>query len=135
MREEIILWIKDSDYDLSCANDMLKAKKYNYAVFFSRQATEKILKAAYLLILKKPFPKEHNLNSIIRVAVKKIPDNIQDDINFLNPHYTITRYADAAIGTPSELYDIKTAKEAIKRAEEVRKWVKKITASKNSSSR
>lgn len=125
MREEIKLWVDDSDYDISCANDMLKAKKYNYAVFFSRQATEKILKAAYIFVLKKPFPKEHNLNNIIRAAIKKIPNKIQDNINFLNPHYTITRYVDAAIGTPSELYDIKVAKDAVKKAEEVREWLKK----------
>lgn len=58
MRREAELWIKDSDYDLGTAEDLLEKKRYNYAVFLARQS--------------------------------------------VNPHYTITQYVDAPLGTPSD---------------------------------
>lgn len=44
---------------------------------------------------------------------------------YLNPHYTITRYVDAFLGVPSDVYDESSAKEALEKAKEIRKWIKK----------
>ncbi|MBU7025743.1 MAG: HEPN domain-containing protein [Theionarchaea archaeon] len=57
MRKEAELWIKDSDYDLATATDLLEKKRYNYAVFLARQSVEKLLKAAHLVVLQKEIPR------------------------------------------------------------------------------
>lgn len=125
MRKEAELWVEDAEYDIGCAKDMLSKKRYNYAVFLSRQSVEKMLKASYLYIIKKPFPKEHNLITIAKTIFKTVENKIMDDIIFLNPHYTITRYVDSALDIPSRLYNKGFAEECIKKAEEVNRWIKK----------
>lgn len=129
MRKEIIMWVEDADYDLECAMDMLEKKRYNYAVFLSRQSVEKILKASNMVILKKPIPKEHNLIELAK-CFKKLPSKIMDNIIFLNPHYTVARYVNASLDLPSKLYDERFASESVKRGKEVIKWVKKAVKTK-----
>jgi HEPN domain-containing protein len=125
MRKEAELWKKDSDYDLATAQDLYEKKRYNYAVFLARQSVEKLLKACYLILLQEQIPREHNLAELARSCFEEIPIDIMEDIIFLNPHYTVTRYVDASLGTPSDIYDESTAKEAIENAEKVRKWIEK----------
>lgn len=55
MRPEIEIWIEDANYDLETAKDLFEKKRYSYAIFLSRQSVEKILKANYFFVLKKPF--------------------------------------------------------------------------------
>ena len=125
MRKEAELWIKDSDYDLATAIDLLEKKRYNYAVFLARQSVEKLLKAAHLVVLQKEIPREHNLVGLGKSCFKDVPIDIMEDLVYLNPHYTITRYVDASLGTPSDIYDETSAKEAIEKARKVREWIKK----------
>lgn len=131
MRPEIEIWIEDANYDLETAKDLFEKKRYSYAVFLSRQSVEKILKANYLFVLKKPFPKEHNLLIIAENSMKEIPKEIKDCIVFLNPHYTITRYPDVSLGIPSKLYDEDFGKISIEKAEKVIKYIKKSMEGKN----
>ncbi|KYK27970.1 MAG: HEPN domain-containing protein [Theionarchaea archaeon] len=56
---------------------------------------------------------------------KEVPIDIMEDLVYLNPHYTITRYVDASLGTPSDIYDETSAKEAIEKARKVREWIEK----------
>ena len=129
MRKEAEMWMEDAEYDLGCAKDLLEKERYNYAVFFSRQAVEKILKSAYLAVLGKSFPKEHNLIVLAKEIFQEIDDNIMGNITFLNPHYTVTRYVNASLDIPSKLYDRRFAEQSTQKAEEVLKWVKtKITS-------
>lgn len=125
MRKEAELWKEDSDYDLATAQDLYEKKRYNYAVFLARQSVEKLLKACYLILLEEQIPREHNLAELARSCFEEVPIDIMEDIIFLNPHYTVTRYVDASLGTPSDIYDESTAKEAIENAEKVRKWIEK----------
>lgn len=90
----------------------------------ARQSVEK-LKACYLIVLQEQIPREHNLAELARSCFEEVPIDIMEDIIFLNPHYTVTRYVDASLGTPFDIYDESTAKEAIENAEKVRKWIEK----------
>jgi len=72
MRKEVELWIRDSDYDLATAEDLLEKKRYNY-VFLARQSVEKLLKAAHLFTLQKEMPREHNLVELGRSCSNDIP--------------------------------------------------------------
>ncbi len=123
MREEAKLWLDDAKYDLDSAQDIFKSARYNYAVWLARQSSEKALKAAYLVVLKKPIPKSHNLMEIARELGWNIPPAISEHLQFLNPHYTVTRYVDAAVGKPSDTYDETIASEAIEKSKEVLNWV------------
>jgi HEPN domain-containing protein len=123
MREEAKLWLDDAQYDLESAQIMLKAERSNYAVWMARQAVEKALKAAYLIVLKKAYPKSHNLMELARELGWAIPKSININLQFLNPHYTMTRYVDAAIGKPSDIYDNDIAEEAILKSKETIDWI------------
>jgi HEPN domain-containing protein len=103
MRKEAELWIEDSDYDLGTAEDLLEKKRFNYAVFLARQSVEKLLKAAHLIILQEEIPREHNLVELAKSCFEEIPINVMEDLVYLNPHYTITRYVDASLGIPSDI--------------------------------
>lgn len=122
MRNEVKLWVEDAYYDLDCARDMLKAGRFNYVVWLARQAAEKALKAAYMHSLGKALPLAHNLRAIAEEFAGENLKEISDSLGFLNPHYTLTRYVDAAVGRPSELYDETMAQEALQAAEAIIKW-------------
>lgn len=124
MREEAELWTHDSDYDLECARIMLDNGRHNYAVWLARQAVEKALKACFLVVLKQPIPKEHNLVSLATECFSEFPTELRAHLSFLNPHYTTTRYVDAAVGQPRDLYDQTMAQDALSRAGEVITWLK-----------
>lgn len=124
MREDIRLWQEDAHYDLDCARDMLEHSRFNYVVWLARQAVEKMLKAAYMQVTGCPNPAEHNLLELARQLLgTNIPPERQRALAFLNPHYTVTRYVDAAVGRPSELYDHAFAEESLQIATELLTWI------------
>lgn len=123
MREEARLWLDDAQYDLESAQIMFGNARNNYAVWLARQAVEKALKAAYLIVLKKAYPKSHNLMELARELKWDIPKSISINMQFLNPHYTVTRYVDAAVGKPSDIYDSDIAEQAIAKSKETLSWI------------
>lgn len=124
MRKEAELWRDDALYDLDCARDMLEKGRWNYVVWLARQAVEKMLKACYPALLGKPTPLGHNLLSLAEeVFGEGLPGRIREHLSFLNPHYVATRYVNAALGKPSDIYDEGLATEAVRRAEEVLQWI------------
>lgn len=48
---------------------------------------------------------------------------------FLNPDYTVARYPDAANGVPYQLYDEATAREKVKAAQKIARWVESLIRS------
>lgn len=124
MREEARLWIKDALYDLECAADMLERGRCNYAVWLSRQAVEKLLKACYPALLRMPVPREHNLLTLGAECFGPEFDEIRPHAAFLNPHYTTARYVDAAVGAPADVYDREFAQQAYARAQEAVAWIR-----------
>jgi len=124
MREDIRLWQEDAHYDLDCARDMLEHSRFNYVVWLARQAVEKMLKAAYMQLTGRPNPMEHNLLELARLVMgTDIQPKYHRMLSFLNPHYTVTRYVDAAVGRPSGLYDRTFAEETLHKATELLTWI------------
>jgi HEPN domain-containing protein len=134
MRVDVRLWQEDARYDFDCAQDMLEHERFNYAVWLSRQAAEKMLKAAYMQVAGRALPVAHNLVALAQDVAGKIPAEISSNLSFLNPHYTVTRYVDAAVGKPSDMFDREFAEEAYRRAGEVLEWIESnyLTTSENS---
>jgi HEPN domain-containing protein len=125
MRNDIRMWQEDAQYDLDCARDMLEHERFNYAVWLARQAVEKMLKAAFVQVTGEPVPMEHNLLTLARAVYEELPGEVLASLSFLNPHYTVTRYVDAAVGKPSDLYDLPFAQEAWDKAERLLTWIEK----------
>ncbi|MBE0447967.1 MAG: HEPN domain-containing protein [Actinobacteria bacterium] len=123
MRKEAQLWLDGAAYDLDSARDLFKSARYNYSVWLSRQAVEKALKAAHLIVIRKPIPRSHNLIELARELSWDIPRAVKEHLQFLNPHYTVTRYVDSAVGKPSDIYDAEIADQAIVKSKEVLDWV------------
>ncbi|NLH88487.1 MAG: HEPN domain-containing protein [Firmicutes bacterium] len=90
MREEARFWIDDALWDLECAQNMSDNERRNYAVWRSRQATEKLLRACSIIVARAPVPRGHNLLVLGRECFGSSIDEINPQLAFLNPHYTTT---------------------------------------------
>ncbi len=124
MREEARFWVDDAIWDLECAQDLLDNERHNYAVWLSRQSAEKLLKACYLIVLKSPVPRDHNLLLLGRECFGDAVAEINPQLTFLNPHYTTSRWVDAALGAPKDIYDREFAEQALTKAREVFRWIR-----------
>ena len=103
---------------------MLDNERHNYAVWLSRQSAEKLLKACYLIVLKSPVPRDHNLLLLGRECFGDAVAEINPQLTFLNPHYTTSRWVDAALGAPKDIYDREFAEQALTKAREVFRWIR-----------
>lgn len=108
--------------DLKTAADNLQSGNWYAVAFFSQQAAEKALKAAYLAKLRRPYI-GHGLSVLARAL--DAPNSVVEACLELAPHYTATRYPDATIGVPSEMYTREPATRFLRLAEEVVAWAAK----------
>ncbi len=124
MRVEAEMWFKQARSDLRKAFNDLQTCDWDSAAFWSQQASEKALKALLLAFGKTT--RTHNLlelGKIVEQEIKISTSEIHEDLRELTIHYTISRYPNAANALPSELYDEGKARELVKRAEKVVRWV------------
>ena len=122
MREEILNWWKQAEKDLKASKNSLRSGDYEWASFQAHQATEKALKSLFLY-QRRTFPPTHDLTKIGKEL--KVSEDLMKSLKYLNPEYVVSRYPNAANAVPYELYDKNKAKENIKRAERVVKWIKR----------
>ena len=123
MREEVMLWWKQSLKDLEAAEKNLQIGLYYVSAFLSQQSVEKALKALYIHKLKSIPEPSH---SLVHLGKKVgIPKEFESHLRKLTPDFVISRYPDAAQAVPYELYDEEIAKEKLEIARSVVAWVKK----------
>jgi HEPN domain-containing protein len=120
LRQEVRWWLDDP---AAAAGDLPRAERWNLAVFLARQAVEKTLQGAHLHLLRRPSPREHNLTALADLLPLETSTEVRADLEWLNPHYTTTRYVDAALGPPMSLYHRALAEEAFRRAQQVVAWL------------
>ncbi len=118
MRIEVREWIRAAEDDLEDAMVLLEAGRFAAAAFHAHQAVEKALKASIIALKGELSPRIHNLIYLARVLDIK-DENILDALRRLNPHYRISRYPDAAIGVPMDMYSESIALELINEAKSV----------------
>lgn len=125
MREEAKLWWKHALKNIEVALRLLDEDFYSFAAFHAHQAAESALKALIIENLRELPPKVHSLIELANALKEESLDisPIEDDIKDLNPHYTISRYPDAANGVPSEVYSRRMAEGCVKMAERILEWV------------
>lgn len=122
MRDEVSSWRTQSHADLKTARDSLAAGNFYAAAFFAQQAAEKALKALHLHVTKRPHI-GHGLVYLARALDAPAP--VLQACSELTPHYTQSRYPDAAVGTPAENYTREAAQHFVHLAEEVVSWALK----------
>jgi len=112
-------WLEQAERDLRKASNALSTEDYDAAAFWSHQAVEKALNAA----------RGHNLIELGRRVeeVLGVPvEEVLEDLRELNPHYTLSRYPNAANAPPYQIYTRARAEEAVVRARRVVKWVRRL---------
>lgn len=129
MRDETRSWLAQAREDLETAK-FLATSRYYAAVFFAQQAAEKALKALYIEVHRDFPPKNHNLLELCRAL--SAPADILEAARELNPEYFTTRYPDAAVGIPAEMYSEQSAKVHLEACEKVMTWTESLLSSSGS---
>ncbi|MFO8016824.1 MAG: HEPN domain-containing protein [Candidatus Woesearchaeota archaeon] len=123
MREEIKRWIEQSDSDMEGARFNFEGEKYYIAAFLCQQAVEKALKALFLYEKRGEVPQSHSL--IYLASNTGVPKDFLSFLKELTPKFVDTRYPDASVDLPSNIYDEENTKRIIDKSEEVLKWIRK----------
>lgn len=104
--EYIQLWLKDIDDSLRMLEKVISCEAYPVVAFWLHLTVEKSLKAAIVVLKKAAPPKVHNLVELH----SKIADEVElteEQIRFLRQLSLAvreTRYFDATLELPSEIY-------------------------------
>ena len=115
-------WRKKADHDLKVAEHTLVIPRdcpTEIVCFHCQQCVEKYLKA-YLVSIKKPFPKIHNIEQLLLLFPKQFSFNISSEEKArLTEYATIARY-------PGDIEPItvEEAKKAVQLTKRIRRWVK-----------
>lgn len=91
-KQDILEWIKLSDYDLETARAMQKTGRYLYVLFCCQQAIEKRLKAALINITDEFPPKTHDLIKLIELTKIALTAEQRLFLRKLTAYYIETRY-------------------------------------------
>ncbi|HEX6972570.1 MAG TPA: HEPN domain-containing protein [Limnochordia bacterium] len=122
MREEAASWLAQADEDLATADYNLQGGRFYAAVFFAQQAAEKALKGLFIEAMNDLPPKTHNIVRLAR-QLGGTEDVLEAAIE-LNPEYFTTRYPDAAVGIPAEMFSQKSAAVHLEAARVIMQWVR-----------
>lgn len=91
-KQDILEWIKLSDYDLETARAMQKTGRYLYVLFCCQQAVEKRLKATVIDRTGEFPPKTHDLIRLMELAKISLAAKQQLFLRKLAAYYIETRY-------------------------------------------
>ena len=81
--------------DRSLADSLWEQRKYTYAILFSQQAAEKIVKALIFKSTQKEAPRTHNLVDLLSLTNKTLPSHLDSTrLKELSLAYVRTRYED-----------------------------------------
>ncbi len=104
---------------MEIAKQQLNSGKYWAVCFAAHQAVELFIKGI-LFNNAGTYPFTHNLVLLLKSLNQNAPPNVVEACNFLNPHYTASRYGDVS------MYDEETARLCLSKAEEVIEWLKTL---------
>ena len=127
MRPEAEMWWQQAQAELAAARDLLRDGHFSSCAFFAQQATEKALKALWLVRHRSLPPKTHDLTTLGEGL--SAPERLGRKLRELNPLFATARYPDAANGVPARMFDRAIAEERLRDAEEVIDWCRGELAS------
>jgi len=115
-------WLEFAKKDVENAKILFDGRSYEGSIWHCHQALEKTLKA---IIVEKNIRlrKTHDLVDLSEDAQIRLPKNIPEFIDDLNPYYNPIRYPDVAIES-KQAYSRIIAQKILKTTKEVIKWLK-----------
>jgi len=119
----IRFWLNSCLDDFNTAKAMLVAHRYNYSMFMCQQSLEELLKAIIMIQSKDHPPYLHDLIILSKKVDLIIPKRIHNILRDINPHYIIARYKPQRFDP--KIYNLASAKKAIKATQGVIKWFTK----------
>ncbi len=122
VRKEVERLLRQADRDLENARKNVTIGAYEVSAFLAQQATEKYLKATWVVSKRRRAPFTHSLVELADGL--DVPRTLRRHVLYLNPDYTVSRYPDAANGVPFELYDADIARAKIKSARQIIRWAR-----------
>lgn len=118
--------VEQADNELTYAEWDLKGRLYPPVCFWSHQIAERSLKALYLYLKTKLYPRTHKLEKDfldVLIEKDKTLEKLRSTCQVLDQYYIPTRYG--AIGAPETIYSKRQAEEAMRLAKEILDFVKK----------
>jgi len=121
-------WTAKGDNDLKNSQHTLKLGKEcptDTVCFHAQQCVEKYLKA-FLVALEKPFPRTHDVESLISIMPKDIRLGLTvEEQRRLTEYATVLRYPG-----PYEAIPLTEAKQAVKLAQRIQRKIRKLLETK-----
>jgi HEPN domain-containing protein len=124
MKRKTKAWVEVAESDFAAAESLFLKKHYLQSVFLCHQTTEKFLKA---LVQEKTdeIPRfTHDFALLMRQAGVEFPEEIQDILLRLSPHYLGTRYPEE-IAKFRKYYTREFASKYLRDTSRVVSWLKK----------
>ena len=93
--EHIKYWLTTAlrDWDVTC--DLVKSKRYMYALFFAHLVIEKLLKAHWVKENKDDIPPRlHNLSALYDKLKFELPTDLKDELTIITSWNIEARYQD-----------------------------------------
>lgn len=118
-------WAEQARYDVETARAMLSSGRYLYVLFCCQQAVEKMLKGLIAKRTEEFPPRLHNLVRLAESASIELSEERADFLRLLSAYYIQSRYPEAIESTKSQT-DQALADEALKKTEEIIKWLSSI---------
>ena len=127
LRDEVDLWLRDSDDSLKVAKDNMALGNYHVAALYTHQAVEKALKAAIIALKRRLPPKIHVLDELYDEISDEIPltEEQRDFLVELTPTYQVARYVNAAGRLPRDAYTKSLAERYLENAIPIINAIKK----------
>ncbi|MGM5482242.1 MAG: HEPN domain-containing protein [Nanobdellota archaeon] len=122
MRYEIRVWLEQSDADIDGAKFNFDGGKYYIAAFLCQQAVEKALKALFLHEKKGEIPQSHSL--VYLASNTNVAQDYMSFLKELTPKFIDTRYPDASVDLPANIYDKENTQRLLEKSMEVLQWIK-----------
>ena len=124
MKPKTLAWIKIADNDLMVAKDNFKDGHYAHAAYLCHQTIEKYLKAAVQELTNEIPLHTHNFNTLLEAAGLRPPEDIEEKILRLAPHYIPTRYPEE-LEKLQEQYTKEATQKYLEDTEQIILWLKK----------
>lgn len=93
--EHVKHWLQSALRDWDVTRDLIKSKRYMYALFFAHLVIEKLLKAHWVKEHKENFPPHlHNLSALYDMLKFDLPPDLKDELVIITSWNIETRYQD-----------------------------------------
>lgn len=125
INKAVKFWLLSSRDNFETADAMLKAGRYNFAMFMCQQAVEALLKAVFIIQKNERPEYIHKLPKLVEMTGIEIPKSIDEKILKIDAHYIKARYKEDRFN--AKIYNKRNAVSLVKDTKDVLKWfIKKL---------